>query len=247
VTDTFTPRLEILPAAQRQLWPELKPIQQHGFVLYGGTAIALRLGHRQSVDFDFFSAQRVDAQRLRAALPFVKAATVRQESANTLEVETKAGVKVAFFGGLEFGRVGRPQRTADGVMQVASLDDLMATKVKVILQRSESKDYRDIAAMLRAGVRLETGLAAAEKMYRPTFPPSESLKALVYFEGGDMARLSAEDRAVLTRAAARVRALPAVTISAGLAPGETVAQAPTVAPSVRKRIVPPRRGPRMGF
>jgi hypothetical protein len=247
VIDTFKPRLDILPAAQRQLWAELRPVQQHGYVLYGGTAIALRLGHRQSVDFDFFSAQPVDAQRLRAALPFVKAATVRQESANTFEVETATGVKVAFFGGLEFGRVGRPQRTADGVMRVASLDDLMATKVKVILQRSESKDYRDIAAMVRAGVSLETGLAAAEKMFRPTFPTSESLKALVYFEGGDMARLSAEDRAVLTRAAARVKSLPAVTIASELAPAETEAQAPSVAPSVRTKIVPPRQGPRMGF
>ncbi len=245
--DTFTPRLEILPAAQRQLWPELNSIQRHGFVLYGGTAIALRLGHRQSVDFDFFSAQRVDAQRLREDLPFVKAATVRQESPNTLEVETKSGVKVAFFGGLEFGRVGQPQRTSDGVLRVASLDDLMATKVKVILQRSESKDYRDIAAMLRAGTRLEIGLAAAEKMFQPTFPPSESLKALVYFEGGDLARLPTEDRAVLTQAVARVRALPTVTITPGLAAAEIVSQKSVIAPSFRTTTNRPRQGPRIGF
>lgn len=199
------------------------------------------------MDFDFFSARRVDAQRLRAALPFVKAATVRQESTNTLEVETQGGVKVAFFGGLEFGRVGRPQRTTDGVLRVASLDDLMATKVKVIHQRSEAKDYRDIAAMVRAGVRLETGLAAAEKMFQPTFPPSESLKVLVYFEGGDMARLSVEDRVTLTQAVARVKSLPAVTIFPGLVRGETLAPASTVAPSVPRKTIRPRQGPRMGF
>jgi hypothetical protein len=34
----------------------LPPAQRLGFVLYGGTAIALRLGHRSSVDFDFFTA-----------------------------------------------------------------------------------------------------------------------------------------------------------------------------------------------
>jgi hypothetical protein len=123
----------------------------------------------------------------------------------------------------------------------------MATKVKVILQRSEAKDYRDIAAMVRAGVRLQTGLAAAEKMFQPTFPPSESLKALVYFEGGDMARLSVEDRVTLTQAVARVKSLPAVTIFPGLVFGETLAPAPTVAPSVPRKIVPPRQGPRMGF
>lgn len=49
----FTPRLDILPPAQRSLWPHLAQVPGH-FVLYGGTAIALHLGHRQSVDFDFF-------------------------------------------------------------------------------------------------------------------------------------------------------------------------------------------------
>jgi Nucleotidyl transferase AbiEii toxin, Type IV TA system len=50
----FSPRLDILPDAQRRLWPELAQTPED-FTLYGGTAIALRLGHRQSVDFDFFA------------------------------------------------------------------------------------------------------------------------------------------------------------------------------------------------
>jgi hypothetical protein len=242
--DTFTPRLDVLPRAQRLLWRKLQPIQRFGYVLYGGTAIALRLGHRQSVDFDFFTSHSVDPGALRAALPFLRTSTVRQERPNTYEIETGSGVRVAFFGGLNFGRVGQPEQTDDGVLQVASLDDLMATKVKVILQRSESKDYRDIAAMLRAGVRLETGLAAAQKMYHPTFPPAEALKAVVYFEDGDMARLSKEDRAVLVEAARRVKSLPTVKVTPGLAPDQTVAIAPASAPTVRVEIDPPKRGPR---
>jgi len=129
--ESFTPRLDILPGAQRRLWPELQPIRQFGFVLYGGTAIALHLGHRQSVDFDFFNARPIDSAALRAALPFLQNTTVRQERPDTFEVETASGVRVALFGGLNFGRVGQPQQTSDGVMQVASLDYLMETKVKV--------------------------------------------------------------------------------------------------------------------
>ena len=49
----FIPRMDILPSAQRLVWPELRAAAALGFVLYGGTAIALRLGHRFSVDFDF--------------------------------------------------------------------------------------------------------------------------------------------------------------------------------------------------
>ena len=52
----FTPHIGILPSSQQEIWPELSPITQMGFVLYGGTAIALQLAHRFSIDFDFFQA-----------------------------------------------------------------------------------------------------------------------------------------------------------------------------------------------
>jgi hypothetical protein len=50
----FKPNLSVLPEPQRQLWAELRNTPKT-LVLYGGTALALRLGHRQLEDFDFFS------------------------------------------------------------------------------------------------------------------------------------------------------------------------------------------------
>ena len=52
---TFEPRLDILPESQLRLWPELDAVPPD-FVLYGGTGLALQLGHRASEDFDFFSS-----------------------------------------------------------------------------------------------------------------------------------------------------------------------------------------------
>lgn len=217
--NTFKPKLGILPPSQIALWPDLKPIQSFGFVLYGGTAIALRLGHRPSVDFDFFNSADVDPSRLRAMLPFLQTSEVIQEHKNTFEVLTKSGVKISFFGGLNFGRVGEPEQTDDKVLVVASLDDLMATKAKVILQRTEAKDYQDIAAMVRAGVSMDLGLAAAERMYHPTFPVVHSLKAMTYFEGGDLKRLSIGDRTELIAAASKVKPpLPHVAVNPDLSP-----------------------------
>jgi hypothetical protein len=46
--DTFEPKIGILPAAQRELWPSLAPARKLSYVLYGGTAVALHLGHRSS-------------------------------------------------------------------------------------------------------------------------------------------------------------------------------------------------------
>jgi hypothetical protein len=123
----FQPQFSILPAEQLRLWPELKPVSGLGYVLYGLPAIALRLGHRTSVDFDFFASAPLDQNRLRKALPFLAKSTVLKEQENTLEVLSNSGVKVSFFGGLDFGRVQDPERTEDDVLAVASLDDLMAT------------------------------------------------------------------------------------------------------------------------
>src|SRR5437879_8693009 len=68
---TFEPRLDILPESQRLLWPELDAVPSE-FVLYGGTGLALQLGHRASEDFDFFSSSSFDPDRLRWRLPFVR-------------------------------------------------------------------------------------------------------------------------------------------------------------------------------
>src|ERR1035437_7523555 len=164
VSHSFRHRIDILPPEQKRLWPELRPVTELGFVLYGGTAIALRLGHRPSVDFDFFREKPLDKDKLRKGLSFLQKATVLQDSPDTLTVLAPSGslsVKVSFFGSIAFGRVGEPERTDDGVLEVASLKDLLALKLKVILQRVEAKDYRDIAALVMSGIPLDQGLASA--------------------------------------------------------------------------------------
>jgi hypothetical protein len=212
----FRAHREVLPAAQQALWPWLKPITERGFVLYGGTAIALRLGHRSSVDFDFFAAQPLESDGLRKVAPILDRATTLQATADTLTVlapsatREEVGVKLSFFGAIDFGRVGTPAYTQDGTLLVASLDDLMATKLKVILQRLESKDYHDIAAMIEAGVSLSAGLAAASRLFGGAFQPAESLKALTWFEGGDLDILSKPIRETLIRTAGKVHDLPVV-------------------------------------
>ncbi|MFM1798501.1 MAG: hypothetical protein RLZZ117_779 [Cyanobacteriota bacterium] len=65
------PRLDVLPERQQRLWPSLAGLARAGFVLYGGTAIAFRYGHRVSVDFDFFSDRPLDRQSLSRALPWL--------------------------------------------------------------------------------------------------------------------------------------------------------------------------------
>jgi Nucleotidyl transferase AbiEii toxin, Type IV TA system len=212
----FAAKLETLPAAQQSLWPKLSFTKNLGFTLYGGTAIAIQLGHRISVDFDFFSPCPLNKTQIFQAAPFLQNATVIQDEVNSLTLlvrepdTTENTVKISFFGLITLGHYERPCTTDDDVLNVASLNDLLATKLKVILQRAEAKDYIDIAALIRSGLSLAKGLAIAQEMFRPSFQPSESLKALTYFNDGDLSTIQATDRATLISSAVKVRELPAI-------------------------------------
>lgn len=187
---TFHPQLNVLPDSQRRLWPELAAVPR-SFVLYGGTALALRLGHRQSVDFDFFSAQPFAPAELRIRLPFAANSELVQAEANTLTIRCagRDGVLVSFLGGLHFSSVEAPETSADNGLRVAGLRDLLAAKLNVVFQRAEVKDYLDVHALLQAGLTLSEGLACARAVYGPTFNATLPLKALTFFEDGDLPSL----------------------------------------------------------
>jgi hypothetical protein len=216
---TFAPRLDVLPAPQRRLWSELARTPPE-FVLYGGTALALRLGHRQSVDFDFFGNRALDPNALTLAIPFLVGATVTQREPNTLSCTVDRGgpVKLSFFGVPALPRLRAPSIAADTGLRIASLLDLAGTKARVVQMRAEARDYLDIAAVLDDGrIDLPTALAAARAMYGTEFNPQITLKALAYFDEGDLQKLP---RAVKDRLAEAVRAvdldrLPTVTASPG--------------------------------
>ncbi|MDR1084580.1 MAG: nucleotidyl transferase AbiEii/AbiGii toxin family protein [Deltaproteobacteria bacterium] len=194
---------EVLPPGQQKLWPDLNHVAGLNYTLYGGSAIALRLGHRQSVDFDFFSSAPQNSEMLSEAVPFLKSARQIQDEPDAKSYLVTVGgqdVKLSFFNRLTMGRVGSPSFTPDGVMRLASPEDLMATKVKVIQQRVEAKDYQDLAAMCRAGYGLKKGLGAAETMFAPDFSPILSAKTMIYFEGGNLHELSSLDRQTLVEA-----------------------------------------------
>jgi hypothetical protein len=218
----FDPRLDVLPEAQRYIWPSLAAAPRLSFVLYGGTAVALHCGHRTSEDFDFFRHAGIDRDRLTRAFPFISQSEILQEEPNTVVVSAptpRGPVKVSFFGGLRFGRIRKPIETRDGVLLIASRDDLLVTKLKAILNRAEVKDYADIAELLRSGGSLATALAAFRRMFGGE--PATVLRAIGYFEDGDVSTLSRRDRTLLRKARNSIAGdLPAVRITPGNLAGD---------------------------
>ncbi|HUG11851.1 MAG TPA: nucleotidyl transferase AbiEii/AbiGii toxin family protein [Opitutaceae bacterium] len=208
----FHPRLDVLPAAQRALWPRLAEIPPH-FVLYGGTAVALRCAHRTSEDFDFFSAQAFSPESLLHEIPWLHSPEPRvlQRQDNTLTVEVAGEgtpVKVSFFGTLDFGQIRVPDIAAENHLKVASEEDLLALKLAVIHKRIEAKDYLDIRALLRAGQDLAQALAHLDALHPLVTNSMIVLKTLTYFKGGDLHELPDEVKRDIEAAVRGVRDVP---------------------------------------
>ncbi|MCK5735394.1 MAG: hypothetical protein KAH21_02905 [Spirochaetaceae bacterium] len=104
-------------------------------------------------------------------------------------------VKINFFGGIDFGRIGVPELTGDGNLYIASLQNLLATKLNVLMQRVEQKDYIDIVALLSHGVSLGIGLTSSI---------GDCLQALEYFEDPNLEELKVSDKRIIQNAVKKI-------------------------------------------
>ena len=179
----MTLRSEILPDAQRSVLERVGPVATAlGFYLAGGTAVALRLGHRVSVDLDWFA----DVERLD---PFELAATLQSRLPGLAIAETGAGALHAELDGvrLTFLRYRYPLlgplEDAAG-FRIASLSDLVCMKLAAATQRGDKKDFFDIVAICEGGI----DLSAALDLFRRKFGLASAghvLVSLTYFDDSE--------------------------------------------------------------
>jgi hypothetical protein len=176
---------EALGRSQRLLLPRLAPLaRQHGFYLAGGTSLALQLGHRRSVDFDWFRKDPIgDPLRLAADLrtPDFRFETDRVET-GTLHGRA-SGVRVSF---LEYGYpLLGALREVEG-LRLASLEDIAAMKLAAVVQRGSKKDFIDVFALGRH-FALGDMLACYRKKYGVE-DVGHVLVALAWFDDADRER-----------------------------------------------------------
>lgn len=176
---------EILKPRQLQVLHSLAPAAtSHGFYLGGGTAIALHLGHRRSVDFDWFRQPLLEdplelARELQQeGIPFVTGWTRR-----TTLYGTVRGVRVSFFQ-FRYRLLGPLTPWPELGCELAALEDLACMKLSAISQRGSRKDFVDLFALGRHGFTLQQMLG----WYREKFEVDDIahlLYALVYFDDAD--------------------------------------------------------------
>ena len=173
-------RFDAVPESVREL---LLRLASHGalrdFALGGGTSLALRYGHRVSVDLDFFTTRDFSADELLAGLE-LDGATVVGRATNSLTVDA-CGVKLDFL--RHAYRVLEPTERIDGIALV-SLPDLAAMKLNAIANRGAKKDFFDWALLLDH-FTLQQMIGIFSEKY-PATDPFTVIRSLVWFVDAEM-------------------------------------------------------------
>lgn len=146
------------------------------FVLVGGTALSLQLGHRISIDLDLFSTTPFESDRLGDHLRIKYNFELDYIAQNTLKGEIE-GVQIDCIGHLY------PWLQINSIVEnirLASLFDIAAMKLNAISGNgTRLKDFIDIG-MLSNKLSLNQMLLAYEQKYKSN--PIMPLKGLLYYD-----------------------------------------------------------------
>jgi len=174
--DDLSAHRTYLPPATAHAWTLVAPLVPAGGYLAGGTALTLHLHHRVSRDLDFFVAEPFDPAELRLKLERAGTFATTLQSAGTLHGVFN-DTKVQFLDAHTQQQLADTTRVAG--IEIASIRDLLATKLKVIADRGELRDYFDIMTILnKTPYTLTEGIGFYVQRYQPDPPQNTVLPIL---------------------------------------------------------------------
>ncbi len=176
--------LKCLPPEARELLKKLnKIVRAREFILAGGTGLALHLGHRSSVDLDFFTQKAFSVEKVFQEMRRLNLnPKVLEESEGSLTV-TVDGTKVSVF------RYQYPfveeMKEADGV-PVAGVIDIASMKIIAISQRGAKRDFYDLYFVLQDVPFRKVAENMVKRFGTDRVNPVLIGKSLVYFSDADV-------------------------------------------------------------
>lgn len=155
---------EVLPGDIGHTWELIAPRLPQELYLVGGTALAVHLHHRVSRDLYFFFHEEVDLDQLAATLQELGPFAITRRSDGTLN-GLFSETKVQFLSAVSQELLEQPTEVAG--LRVAGISDIFATKLKVIGDRGELRDYFDLMKIeQQTGRRVEEGLGLLLTRYQ---------------------------------------------------------------------------------
>lgn len=172
---------EILNEKQVQLLSLMAQFRRE-YYLVGGTAIALYVGHRRSIDFDLFKPSALNHKRNLdriAASPFPYFVTRRVAEQMNLMVND---VKVTFF---QYPFPIEPTEKFEKYFRIPTLRQLAAMKAYALGRRSKWKDYVDLYILLREHFSVEEISSTATDIFGELYSEKLFRSQLCYFDDVD--------------------------------------------------------------
>ena len=164
--------LELLKKLQR-----LPVLEQTRLV--GGTALALQLGHRKSIDLDFFGTIDCEAEYLRESIAGIASLTILKESPH-IHIYIVDGIKVDI---VNYKYPWLDDVVLEQGLRLASVSDIAAMKITAIIGRGTKKDFIDIAFLLH-----HFSLEEILHFYAAKYNDSSvfmAMKSLAYFDDAE--------------------------------------------------------------
>ncbi len=170
--------LEALTEQSKEIFPRLAQFFGE-FYLAGGTALALQIGHRISVDFDLFSEQMIDkalGSKVKRIFPDFSVSTLVN---NPDELTVVVGeTKITF---LRYPFLLLLDLVSHDEVRMLSVKEIAATKAYTIGRRGSYKDYIDLYFVFsERHATLAEVIELAEKKYGNEFNGRLFLEQLVY-------------------------------------------------------------------
>ena len=172
--------LSVLDKKRKDLLNKLGFLKDYGFYLAGGTSLALQIGHRTSLDFDFYTKKEFEPPRLREEFDkrFKKVREIHvAEGTLILDIE---GIELSFF---KYPyKLVKPCLKLEDV-NLASVEDIAAMKILAISQRGKRRDFIDIYFLIQK-FGLKKIMELTKEKYS-MFNIYVGLQGLSYFKDAD--------------------------------------------------------------
>lgn len=175
-------RIEILTEAQKQLLPLIQKFNKN-YYLAGGTAVALHIGHRHSIDFDLFTSKKINRKKIKETIETFHPTQLQLiwEDSEQLHL-TINGVKLTFF---TFHYPIKAQHKFHDIISIPSLIKLSAMKAFALGGRAKWKDYVDLYFILKSFLSLGEIISEADKLFSNFFSAKLFKEQLTYFKDID--------------------------------------------------------------
>lgn len=174
---------EVLTPAQNDLLPFVNEFKKD-FCLVGGTAMALQIGHRRSIDFELFtSSESLDLGKIKALHKAVDVPEkgILYEAFDQLHIAIN-DVKITFFC---YPIQIKAELWFDSFCKMPDLLTLAAMKVFALGGRAKWKDYVDLFFLLKSHFQLSDISNKAEEIFGDSFSTKLPREQLTYFEDID--------------------------------------------------------------